>query len=64
MFWGVLGLFGPPIQPKNLKIRPLGYFFMQNSILEVPDLETPLKSLKISKKRISNKSNFQKSMKN
>ena len=53
MFWGcfghVLGLFGPPIWPKNLRIRPLGYFFMQNSILKLPDLEIPLKIQKIRK---------------
>ena len=48
-----MGLFGPPIWPKNLKIRPLGYFFMLNSILKLPDLEIPLKSQKIQNFRFS-----------
>ena len=52
------GLFGPPIQPKNVKIRPLGSFFMLNSMVKLPDLETPLKTQKIRKNLISKKNHF------
>ena len=51
-------LFGLPIWRKNLRIRPRGYFFMLRSILILPDLEIPLKSQKITKKRIYKKSIF------
>ena len=43
---GCRGLFGPPGWPKNLKIRPMGYFFKLRSILMLPGLEIPLKSKK------------------
>ena len=45
-------LFGLPVGRKNLRIRPRGYFFMLRSILILLDLEIPLKSQKIRKKRI------------
>ena len=48
-------LFGLPIWRKSIRIRPRGYFFMLRSILILPDLEIPLKSQKIRKKRISKK---------
>ena len=51
-------LFGLPTWRKNLRIRPRGYFFMLRSILILPDLEIPLKSQKIRKKRIYKKSIF------
>ena len=54
------GLFGPPSQPKNLKIKPRGYFFKLRSILMLPGLVIPFKSEKITKKRISKKVDFQK----
>ena len=55
----VVGQLGPspgtnelPIRPKNLKIRPPGYFFKLRSILMLPGLEIRLKSEKIAKNRI------------
>ena len=51
-------LFGLPTWRKKLRIRPRGYFFMLRSILILPDLEIPLKSQKITKKRIYKKSIF------
>ena len=57
-------LFGPPSQPKILKIRPRGYFFMLSSILMLPGFKIPPKSQKITKNWIFKKSDFQKSMKN
>ena len=50
---GVRGLFGHPTWPKNLRIRPWGYFFMLRSILTLLDFEIPLKSQRIRKKRIN-----------
>ena len=41
------GLFGPPSQPKNLRIRPWGYFFKLRSILMLPGFKIPLQSKKI-----------------
>ena len=60
---GAGGLFGPPIRPKNLKIRPPGYFFKLRSILMLPGLEIPLKSEKITKNRIYKRPGFQKMVK-
>ena len=48
---------GFPSGEKNLRIRPRGYFCMLRSILILPDLEIPLKSQKIRKTRIYEKSN-------
>ena len=47
MFWGCFGAVRASHPTKNLRIRPLGYFFMLHSILKLPDLEIPLKSQKI-----------------
>ena len=58
------GLFGPPSQPKNLRIRPQGYFFKLRSILMLPGFKIPPESQKISKNLIYENSIFQKSMKN
>ena len=54
-------LFGLPIisGEKNLRIRPQGYLFMLRSMLILPDLEVPLKCLKIRKKRIYKKKSFE-----
>ena len=67
----VVGQLGPspgtnelPTKPKNLKIRPMGYFFKLRSILMLPGLEIPLKSEKISKNWIYKKVGFQKMLKN
>ena len=43
---------------------PRGYFFRLRSILMLPGFKIPFKSEKITKKRISKKVDFQKSMKN
>ena len=51
-------LFGLHTWRTNLRIRPRGYFFMLRSILILPDLEIPLKSQTITKKRIYKKSMF------
>ena len=55
-----LGLFGPSILPKNLRIRPRGYVFMPRSILMLPGFKIPLKSEQITKNRIYRKPGFQK----
>ena len=66
----VVGQLGPspgtnelPIRPKNLKIRPPGYFFKLRSILILPGLEIQLKSEKITKNRIYKRPGFQKMLK-
>ena len=66
----VVGQLGPspgtnelPIRPKNLKIRPPGYFFKLRSILMLPGLEIPLKSEKITKNWIYKRPGFQKMVK-
>ena len=66
----VVGQLGPspgtnelPIRPKNLKIRPPGYFFKLRSILMLPGLEIPLKSEKITKNWLYKRPGFQKMMK-
>ena len=41
-----LGTNGHPIRPKNLRIRPQGYFFMLRSMMMLPGFEIPLKSEK------------------
>ena len=33
------GLFGPPSQPKNLKIRPRACFFKARLMVMLPDVE-------------------------
>ena len=53
-------LFGPPSQPKKLKIRPRGHFFKLRSILMLTGLKTTSKSQSNSKNRISKKSRFSK----
>ncbi len=58
-----LGLFGPPICPTNLKMRPGKYVFMLRSILLLPGLEICFKSEKITKNWIYKKVGFQKMMK-
>ena len=51
------GLFGPPSQPTNLKIRPQGYFFKLRSILMLPGLKILLENQKAQKKN-NNKIDF------
>ena len=46
---GCLGLFGPPSQPKNLKIRPRAYFFIARLTVMLPDVEISFKNRKIKK---------------
>ena len=43
------GLFGPPNQPYNVKIRTRACFFIARLMVMLPDLETPPKSQKITK---------------
>ena len=47
-----LGLFGPPSQPYNVKIRPRACFFIACLMVMLPDVEIPFKSLKIMKNLI------------
>ena len=63
-FRSVGGLFGPLSQPKNLKIRPRKCFFIARLTIKLPDLEIPLKSRKIRKNLIFEKSNFRNRWKN
>ena len=60
---GVWGLFGPPVWPRNLTIRPQGYFFKLRSILMLRGLKTPIKSEKITKNQIHRRPGFQTMMK-
>ena len=54
------GLFGPPSQPKNVRIRPQGYFFKLRSILMLPGLEILIKSEKVTKELFYRKPGFPK----
>ena len=51
------------VRPKNLRIRPRGYFFKLRSILMLPGFKIPLKSEKIAKNRIYKRPSFQKMVK-
>ena len=46
-FRSVEGLFGPPSQPKNLKIRPRACLFIAHLMVMLPDVEISLKSKKL-----------------
>ena len=41
------GLFGPPSQPKNLKMRPRACFFMARLMAMLLDVEISLKNKKL-----------------
>ena len=41
---GYFKLFGPPIQPNKVKIRPRARFFIARLMVMLPDVEIPLKS--------------------
>ena len=46
---GCFGLFGPPSQPNNVKIRPRACFFIALLMVMLPDVEMSFKSWKITK---------------
>ena len=54
---GCLGLFGPPSQPYNVKIRSQTCFFKARLTVMLPDVEISFKSSKIKKNEFK-QSNF------
>ena len=46
------GLFGSPVRPKNLKIRPYACFFKARLMVMLLDVEIYFKSRKIAKNKI------------
>ncbi len=60
MFWGCFGYVRASHPTKNYQNKTPGVFFMLNSILELPDLEIPLKIKKNKQKPTFKKIEFSK----